>query len=557
MPAARVLWSRGIQTPGEVERFLHPKLSDLHDPFQLRDMETAVERIRTAIRNKERVLVYGDYDVDGTTSLVILGKMLELAGLPASLHVPDRLKDGYGIQGWVLEKAQRDGVTLLISVDTGIRANAAVEHARALGIDVIITDHHLPDHELPPATAILNPNRFDCLYPNKNLCGAGVTFKLIQALMEREGWAPDRIVRYCDSFLMLVAIATVADVVPLTGENRIIVQRGLAGLSKTRNAGLRALLNVAGLDPAQPVSATDISFRIAPRINAAGRMDNAGEVLDLFLTQDEQRARSIALRLDALNAERQRACETIANTILERFAESPPGPEDAGLVFFEPEWHRGVVGIVASRVAEAFHRPALVLGLDEVSGYAQGSGRSIPSFHLLDALETMPDLFVRFGGHRQAVGLTLERDKVDELRARFNEFVKQNLGQDGLVPERALDAELRLSELNDAAVNEILSLAPFGLGNRAPVFLVRGASLATQPEGFGRDKDHLRLVFSQNGGSPIQTKAWRFSSRSPELSLNTPIDLALTVESDSFSAQRGGPLWSATVRDVRPESPGL
>ncbi len=239
LPAARVLWSRGVQDPVEVERFLRPKLSDLSDPFLLKDMEKAVERIRQAIRTGEKVLVYGDYDVDGTTSLVILGKMLELAGLKASLHVPDRLKDGYGIQSWVLEQAKRDGVTLLISVDTGIRANAAVAHARELGIDVIITDHHLPDTDLPPATAILNPNQPGCGYPNKNLCGAGVTFKLIQALMEREGWAPDRIVRYCDSFLMLVAIATVADVVPLTGENRIVVQRGLAGLTRTRNPVLR------------------------------------------------------------------------------------------------------------------------------------------------------------------------------------------------------------------------------------------------------------------------------------------------------------------------------
>lgn len=554
LPAARVLWNRGIQDPQEVERFLHPKFSDLGDPFLVKDMEIAVERIRRAIRDKEKVLVYGDYDVDGTTSLVILGKMLELAGLKAHLHVPDRLKDGYGIQGWVLEKAQAEGVTLLISVDTGIRANAAVEQARSLGIDVVITDHHLPDIELPPATAILNPNQHACAYPNKNLCGAGVTFKLIQALMEREGWAPDRIVRYCDSFLMLVAIATVADVVPLTGENRIIVQRGLAGLSRTKNPGLLALLSVAGLDPSMPVSATDVGFRIAPRINAAGRMDNASEVLELFLTPDEQRARTIAQRLDALNSERQRTCEVVANTILERYAVSPPGPDEAGLVFFEPEWHRGVVGIVASRVAETFHRPALVLGLDEVSGYAQGSGRSVSSFHLLEALETMPDLFVRFGGHKQAVGLTLERHRVDELRQRFNEFAKAKLGEEGLEPERVLDAGLNLEELTDAAVNEILSLAPFGLGNRAPVFWVHGARLTAPAECFGRDRDHLRLHFTQNGGRAVQAKAWRFAGRLDELRLDAAVDLALTVESDSFSAGRGGPAWSATVRDVRPAS---
>jgi single-stranded-DNA-specific exonuclease len=222
------------------------------------------------------------------------------------------------------------------------------------------------------------------------------------------------------------------------------------------------------------------------------------------------------------------------------------------LVFFEPEWHRGVVGIVASRVAETFHRPVLVLGLDEASGYAQGSGRSISSFHLLDALETMPELFVRFGGHRQAVGLTLERHRVDELRKRFNEYAKSKLGEEGLEPERVLDAELKLPELNDTAVSEILSLAPFGLGNRAPVFWVHGASLAAPPECFGRDRDHLRLLFTHNGEAAVQAKAWRFASRLDELRMGSAVDLALTVETDSFSAGRGGPAWSATVRDVRP-----
>jgi len=275
-------------------------------------------------------------------------------------------------------------------------------------------------------------------------------------------------------------------------------------------------------------------------------------VLELFLTPDEQRARSIALRLDALNAERQRTCENVASTIMERYAVSPPGPDQAGLVFFEPEWHRGVVGIVASRVAETFHRPALVLGLDEVSGYAQGSGRSVSSFHLLEALETMPELFVRFGGHKQAVGLTLERHRVDELRQRFNEYAKAKLGEEGLEPERVLDAGLNLPELNDAAVNEVLSLAPFGLGNRAPVFWVHGAKLAAPPECFGRDRDHLRLQFTQNGGRAVQAKAWRFAGRLDELRMGAALDLALTVETDSFSAGRGGPAWSATVRDIRP-----
>jgi single-stranded-DNA-specific exonuclease len=552
LPAARVLWARGYRDPHDVERFLHPKLSDLADPFLLLDMDKAADRIRRAARDHEHVLIYGDYDVDGTSSIVILKKMLELMGLEAGFHVPDRLKDGYGIQESVLEQARRDGVTLLISVDTGIRALEPLQAARDLGIDVIVTDHHLPESELPPAHAILNPNRPDCPYPNKNLCGAGVTFKLIQALMERERWTPDRIVRFSDSFLVLVAIATVADVVPLTGENRVIVQRGLEGLRKTRNPGLRALLAEAGLPEGEPVSAADVGFRIAPRINAAGRMDHAADVIELFHTSDEARAGSIAARLDALNSERQRTCETIVEQILEEHGAEAPPPDRAGLVFYDPEWHRGVVGIVANRIAELFNRPTLVLGRDEASGLAQGSGRSIPSFHLLEALESMSDLFVRFGGHRQAVGLTLDSARVAELRERFNACARRSLDAEGLAPERVLDAELQLDELTDRAAEEILSLAPFGLGNRLPVFLLRDARVAEPVDCFGRAREHLRVRL----GSPatqrtVVAKAWRFSARSAELVPGASIDVALTIDEDNYSARRGYSRWAATLRDVR------
>ncbi|MGJ5816259.1 single-stranded-DNA-specific exonuclease RecJ [Paludibaculum fermentans] len=551
LPAARVLWSRGFRTQTDVEHFLHPRLTDLTDPFLMAGMQQAVDRIRRAVDRKEKILVYGDYDVDGVSSVVILSKMLEFMGHAPEYHVPDRLKDGYGMQVSVVEQAAREGVNLIISVDTGIRAIEAVKAAVAVGVDVVITDHHLPEEEMPPAVAILNPNRPDCLYPNKNLCGAGVTLKLIQALMESLNWPPDRIVRYSDSFLVMVAIATVADVVPLTGENRVIVKRGLDGLSKTRNPGLRALLEASGVEPGTAMSATDVGFRVSPRINAAGRMDNAREVVEMFLTSDEERARAIATRLDGLNLERQRTGEAIVKAILEECGETGPGPERAGLVFYSPDWHRGVVGIVANRVVELFHRPAIVLGRDENTGLAQGSGRSIPGFHLLDALNGMAEVFIRFGGHRQAVGVTLEEARVDELRQRFNAFARETLTDEDLAPERLLDAEATIDELNDTAVDEILHLAPFGLGNRAPLFLLRNVEIRQTPEVFGKDRDHLRIRIFQ-GNRSLFAKAWRFAGRIGELQQGSRVDVALTVEADAFSAKRGYSPWSATIRDIRP-----
>ncbi len=550
-PAARVLWSRGFRTPQAVEHFLHPRLTDLFDPFLLTGMEAAVTRIRSAVARKERIMVYGDYDVDGVSSVVILTKMLELLGHQATFHVPDRLKDGYGMLKTVVEQAARDGITLIISVDTGIRAIDTVKAARQVGVDVIITDHHMPEEELPPAVAILNPNQPGCAYPNKNLCGAGVTFKLIQALMDRENWSPDRLVRYSDSFLVMVAIATVADVVPLTGENRVIVKRGLEGLVKTRNPGLRALLQSSGADMSGPLSATDVGFRVSPRINAAGRMDHARDVIELFLTNDEKRASEIAQRLDELNLERQRTGEAIVKAILDECGPEGPGPDRAGLVFYSPDWHRGVVGIVANRVVEVYHRPAIVLGRDENTGMAQGSGRSIPGFHLLDALGAIGDVFVRFGGHRQAVGVTLETDRVDELRQRFNDYARQALTDEDMAPERALDAELALDELTDRAADEILHLAPFGLGNRAPLFLVRNVEIRQSAETFGKEREHVRVRLHQ-GNRSVFAKAWRFAQRLDELRPGACVDVALSIEADSFSAKRGFAPWGATIRDIRP-----
>ncbi len=373
LPATRVLWSRGHRTIEDARCFFSPTLEDLHAPSLLKDIQPAVDRLHRAIVGKEKILLYGDYDVDGTSAVVVLKKGIELLGGEVSFHVPHRLRDGYGMRTEAVEDAQAAGVTLIVSVDTGIRANAVVEHAGTLGIDVIVTDHHLPESELPPAVAVLNPNRPDCDYPEKNLCGAGVAFKLMDALAVRFGWDGPKRAKLLDSFLKIVAIATVADVVPLVGENRVIVKRGLEGLSEVRNPGLRALLDVSGFPPGEaPPSASQVAFRVAPRINAAGRMASASDVIEMFLTNDPARAQELAKQLHELNADRQQTEAEIVETILKLCKEVQVTDEDAALVFAGENWHRGVVGIVASRVVERYHRPVFILSIE--NGVAQGSG---------------------------------------------------------------------------------------------------------------------------------------------------------------------------------------
>src|SRR5579871_2814758 len=323
LPVARVLLAREIFDAESARRFLRPSLDDLHEPARLRGMQEAVERLSRAVRSGEKILIYGDYDVDGTTSVVILTKAIEMAGGTASFFVPHRLRDGYGMRTDVVEKAAAEGVKLIISVDTGIRAAEVVRRANELAIDVIITDHHLPEAELPPALAVLNPNRPDCLYPEKNLCGVGVAFKLVQALLSTLDWPPEKRKRILESFLKLVAIGTVADVVPLTGENRIIVKHGLSGLGDVRNPGLRAILDVAGFTNGRLPSSGDVAFRIAPRMNAAGRMDTANAVIEMFLTDSAARARELAQQLHDLNAGRQQVEADVILQIIEECARVP------------------------------------------------------------------------------------------------------------------------------------------------------------------------------------------------------------------------------------------
>ncbi len=549
LPACRVLWRRGIRDAQQGRRFLDCSLDDVHSPFLLTDMPAAVERLKRAVQNGERILLYGDYDVDGVVSVVLLKKAIEMAGGQAEIHVPHRLVEGYGMRSEIIERAASGGVSLIISADTGIRAAEAVALAGKRGVDVIVTDHHLPEDVLPPARAVLNPNRQDCTYPEKHLCGAGVASKLAWALFQEMGWSSEKIRRVNSSFLKLVAIATVADVVPLRGENRVIVRQGLENLRMVKNAGLRAILETAGLAEGGCPTTEDVSYRIAPRINAAGRMGDANEVVELFLTEDLDRAREVAAKLDRMNQERQQAENRILDQIRSECEREPVREEQAALVFCGEGWHKGVVGIVASRLVERFGRPTFVLSADAETGEASGSGRSVPAFHLLEALEAMPDVLLRFGGHRQAAGVAVRTDRLDEFRRRMDGYASARLAPEDLQPTLKVDALLEFDEISEKSVGEVLSLRPFGQGNPPPLFAVCGAELAAEPVVL--KERHLRLKLRQ-GSRSYWVKAWNFADRRGELMENRRLDFALNFEEDACSLQRGYPGWAMVVRDFRP-----
>ena len=522
---AQVLLPRGIASLEQAARFLNPSLDQMHSPYDMLGMAAAVSRLEAAIERKEDILVYGDYDADGTTAIVILKTAIELLGGSADFHVPHRIRDGYGMKDDVIEQAAAAGVKVIISVDTGIRAFAAAETARRLGLDLIVTDHHLPGPEgVPLAYAVLNPNQAGCPYPSKSLCGAGVAFKVAQALLEKAGRE-----RLLPSFLKIAAIGTIADIVPLTGENRIFAKLGLAGLRQPVNAGLIALFEVAKLNGKRPITASDIGFRIGPRINAAGRMDVARSVIDLFSTKDPAQAREIAGRLDQLNYERQEAERRVLDAIIQRLEDDPALRETYCTVVEGEGWHRGVVGIAASRVVERYHRPALVISVE--NGEAHGSGRSIPGFHLLDAIESCADLFARHGGHAHACGFSLAADRVPELRRRLDTYARARLTEADFEPSLNVHAELPLHLVNQSLFETLERLEPFGMGNPEPVFVARGVRLDAPPRII--QEKHISLKLSSPGQNTRSYKAmaWRSAGRfaKTQLLAGDRLDIAYTL----------------------------
>ncbi len=520
---ARLLILRGIADPESAFRFLNPSLSHLHDPFLMADMRPAVARLRRALEQKEKILIYGDYDVDGTMAVVILMTALKKLGGQVDVFIPHRQTDGYGMRVPVIEEAAAKGCHVLVSVDTGIREHEALGRARDLGLDCIVTDHHLPDEHLPPACAVLNPRRPECGYPDKELAGVGVAFKLAQALLGRELSE-----RTLQSYLKVVAIGTIGDVVPLVGENRVIVRFGLAGLGKSVQAGLQALVEVSGLG-GQEVSAGDVGFRLAPRLNAAGRMESARDVIDLFTCSDTLKAREIAGRLERLNRARQHVEEQILREITELFEQHPEKKDRYSLVLAGNGWHRGVIGIVAQRVVERYHRPALVIGLED--GMGTGSGRSIQALHLLNALTAIQDVFQRYGGHSMAAGFALPANKIADLEARFEQYVRSVLNSQDLEPVLRVDAEVSGACIDWGLFEAIEKLAPFGCGNPTPVLCARDFHLLSGP----RILQEKHLKFRVESGTEVfDAVAWGMAKRSVELMLRRPLDMAFTLGQNVF-----------------------
>ena len=486
---APLLVRRGITDADSAATFLSPSLSHLHAPERMSGLRLAVDRIDAAIERKEPMLIYGDYDVDGTMAVIILKTAIELCGGSADFHVPYRIREGYDMRDDVIERAAASGIRLIVSVDMGIRAFAPAETAQRLGVDLIVTDHHLPGPDgVPNALAVVNPNQNGCEYPYKQLCGAGVAFKLAQGLMQRrlDAGVQNKLLM---SFMKVVAIATIADAVPLTGENRVFASLGLDALRKAVNPGLKALLEVAQISAKRPPTSGEVGFRIAPRINAAGRMDVARDVVELFSVKDVARARELAAKLDHLNSDRQEEERRILRSVEERFT-GDPALSDAYCIVIDGEgWHRGVIGITATRIVERYNRPTVVISRDGAEAF--GSGRSIRSFHLLEAIESCSTLFSRYGGHSHACGFAMPSANVADLRAKLDLFARARLTPADFDPILDLDAELDLADITPQLFQALQLMEPYGMGNPEPVFAARGVQL-TAPPRIMKDK-HVKL----------------------------------------------------------------
>jgi single-stranded-DNA-specific exonuclease len=540
---ARLLCIRGLAEPEAARRFLSPALADLHDPFALTDMPVAVDRVLGAVARHERIAIHGDYDVDGITSTVILRRALELLGADVTHFIPERLRDGYGLQPAAVERLHAEGVQLIVSVDCGIRGEEAARRARELGVDLIITDHHEPGRTLPPALAVINPKRHDCGYPDKHLAGVGVALKLVHALCLRSGrasWLP--------AFIKVAAIGTLADVVPLVGENRIIAKIGLGMLSKgPHKVGLRALLDTCGLT-GKEIDSYHIGFVLAPRVNAAGRMSTPDIAARLLLASDEameREARDLAAQLDAENLRRQQEEADIVAQARKLVDTDLDVGSRSVIVVAGEGWHRGVIGIVASKLVDAFHRPAIVLSID--GDVAHGSCRSIASFDMLAALESCAAMLTRFGGHHQAAGLTMDASRVRELRARVNDHADTCLEPDDLRPRLWIDSPVTFRSISPQVAAEVASLAPFGAGNRSPIFRAAGVEVIDGPR---RIKErHLKMAFRQ-GGRVLRGIAWRASERESFVTQHrAAIDVAFSLEHDTWNGERYLQLSVADFRE--------
>ncbi len=539
---ARLLCLRGLSDPAVADRFLNPSLEHLHDPFQLTDMMPAVARLEQALARGERIAVHGDYDVDGITSTVILRRALEMLGGTVIHFIPERLRDGYGLQPAAIDRLHGEGVHLIVSVDCGIRGADAARRARERGVDLIITDHHEPEDTLPSALAVINPKRHDCTYPDKHLAGVGVALKLVQALCTRAGKA-----KWLPAFVKIAAVGTLADVVPLVGENRVIARFGLASLTRgPHTIGLRALLEASGL-AGKTIDSYQVAFMLAPRVNAAGRMATPDIATRLLLATNEamaDEARALAQQLNDENLRRQLEEADLVSQAKKPIETDPAVGAHNVLVVGGDGWHRGVIGIAASKLVDTYHKPAIVLSID--GDVAHGSCRSIPDFDMLAALEHCAELFIRFGGHKQAAGLTMEAARVPEFRARVNGYADEVLEPDQLRPRLRIDGPLSLKAITPDLVRGLDSLGPFGMGNPRPVFHAGPVEIVDGPRSI-KDR-HLSMTFNQDGRR-FRAIAWRAAEQAEFLDKHrSGVDLAFSLDRNEY---QGETYLELSVADIK------
>ena len=546
LPAAlcRLLALRGFTQSESAKRYLKPRLQELHDPFLLAGMHEAVERLTRAIKSKEKIFVHGDYDVDGICSAALYTRVLRSLGATVEAFVPHRLTDGYDLGHAGIRAAAECGATLILTGDCGIVAHDAISAAKDLGIDVIVTDHHTPGDSLPECAAVINPNRSDCRYPEKGLAGVGVAFKVCQALAKTFGLAEDALWYYLD----LVAVATIADLAPLTGENRTLTRFGLKVLRETKNPGLACLLQTAGLGSGA-LAAGQVSHVLAPRINAVGRMSEAARGVKLLLADDEAVAMPIAQSLEEENKTRQEVDRATLAQALEMLEGDYDAERNRVIVLASEGWHPGVIGIVASRVVELLHRPTILIALEEGGARGRGSARSIPAFHLYNGLHSCAHHLERFGGHKYAAGLEIRAENIPLLRADLEAYAAEKLTPEDLVPELCYDLELSLADANADLLRLMRHLGPHGVGNPGPVFVARNVSVQGYPKIVG--DGHLKLQLVQDGAQ-LPAIGFRMANRLNDVDVTrTTIDVAFQLQLERWN---GSEYLQAKLLDLRPSA---
>jgi single-stranded-DNA-specific exonuclease len=537
----RILVQRGNETYEQARHFFRPELKDLHDPWLMKDMDKAVERIIRAVNSHEKILVFGDYDVDGTTAVACMYRFLKKFYSHFDFYIPHRYREGYGVSKAGIDFAKQNGFTLIISLDCGIKSVELVAYAKNIGIDFIVCDHHLPESTLPPAVAILNPKQNDCKYPYKELSGCGVGFKLISALAPQFGLSDEDVFENLD----LVATAIAADIVPMTGENRVLAFYGLKKANENPNNGIKALSFLSGLK--KELHINNLVFMIAPRVNAAGRMDDATKAVRMFIAETYEEAMQYAEMLHSDNTDRKEADENITEEALALINDNAEWQKRKSTVVFKPHWHKGVVGIVASRLIEHYYRPTIVL--TQSGKYAAGSARSVPGFNLYEAVHACREHLLGYGGHFAAAGLTLELEKVDALRNKFEEVVAATISPDLLVPEIVIDAEISFSDIQWSFFNILQQMEPFGPDNLRPVFLAKRVT----DTGYSKivKEDHLRFSLRQNN-SVFTGIGFDMAKKFHLLQNKQPVDIVFKIDENEWNGNKSLQL---RVLDVRKSEP--